>query len=144
MQCAGHLWNAVEQSLFSKVPLQILGHAMNMYNTALYAYGDDVRALNLEIGFFLEWISINCIRLLATSTPKCWRTILEWTFGRSWPEKIFLNSFTNFQFEIPVTRCGGFENWSYSIQNIDGSSVKSCKITRCFKLQKEPAKNNPK
>ena len=46
--------NAVEQSLFSKVPLQILGHAMNMYNTALYAYGDDVRALNLEIDFFLE------------------------------------------------------------------------------------------
>ena len=25
-----------------QVPLQILGHAMNMYNTALYAYGDDV------------------------------------------------------------------------------------------------------
>ena len=28
-------------SLF-EVPLQILGFAMNMYNTALYAYGDDV------------------------------------------------------------------------------------------------------
>ena len=54
MQFAGHPRNAVEQSLFSKVPLQILGHAMNMYNTALYAYGDDVRALNLEIDFFLE------------------------------------------------------------------------------------------
>ena len=26
---------------------------MNMYNTALYAYGDDVRALNLETDFFL-------------------------------------------------------------------------------------------
>ena len=64
MQCAGHPRSAVEQSLFFKVPLkkisyikvplQILGHAMNMYNTALYAYGDDVRALNLEIDYFLE------------------------------------------------------------------------------------------
>ena len=58
--------------------------------------------------------------------------------------KNIYQSFCQLPFEFPVTRCGGFENWSYSIQNIDGSSVKSCKITRCFKLQKEPAKNNPK
>jgi len=62
-----------------KVPLQILGHAMNMYNTALYAYGDDAPCY------------IN---------PK----MLEDHLGVD-------------------LRCGGFENWSYSIQNIDGSSV---------------------
>jgi len=62
-----------------KVPLQILGHAMNMYNTALYAYGDDAPCY------------IN---------PK----MLEDHLGVD-------------------LRCEGFENWKYSIQNIDGSSV---------------------
>jgi len=62
-----------------KVPLQILGFAMNMYNTALYTYGDDAPCY------------IN---------PK----MLEEQLGVD-------------------LRCDGFENWSYSIQNIDGSSV---------------------
>jgi len=62
-----------------KVPLQILGFAMNMYNTALYTYGDDAPCY------------IN---------PK----MLEDHLGVD-------------------LRCEGFENWSYSIQNIDGSSV---------------------
>jgi 3-hydroxyisobutyrate dehydrogenase len=62
-----------------KVPLQILGHAMNMYNTALYTYGDDAPCY------------IN---------PK----MLEDHLGVD-------------------LRSDGFENWSYSIQNIDGSSV---------------------
>jgi len=62
-----------------KVPLQILGFAMNMYNTALYAYGDDAPCY------------IN---------PK----MLEDHLGVD-------------------LRSEGFENWSYSIQNIDGSSV---------------------
>jgi len=62
-----------------KVPLQILGHAMNMYNTALYKYGDDAPCY------------IN---------PK----MLEEDLGVD-------------------LRCEGFEDWKYSIQNIDGSSV---------------------
>ena len=65
---------------------------------------------------------------------------LRWTL--TW--KMCLKVFAIFRFEFPVIRCDGFENWSYSIQNIDGSSVRFCKITWCFKLQRELAEKQPK
>jgi len=62
-----------------RVPIEILGHAMQAYNRTMYAYGDDAPCY---------------------SSPR----MLEEALGVD-------------------LRCEGFENWSYSIQNIDGSSV---------------------
>jgi len=62
-----------------KVPMEILGHAMQSYNRTLYAYGDEAPCY---------------------SSPKMLEEALSVDL-----------------------RCEGFENWTYSIQNVDGSSV---------------------
>jgi len=62
-----------------RVPMEILGHAMQRYNHAMYKYGDEAPCY------------INPMLL-----EEACHTDL---------------------------RCEGFENWSYSIQNVDGSSV---------------------
>jgi len=62
-----------------RVPIEILGHAMQAYNRTMYAYGDDAPCY---------------------SSPR----MLEEALGED-------------------LRCEGFENWKYSIQNVDGSSV---------------------
>eukprot|EP00088_Acartia_fossae_P053211 TRINITY_DN6042_c0_g1_i1.p1 TRINITY_DN6042_c0_g1~~TRINITY_DN6042_c0_g1_i1.p1 ORF type:complete len:354 (+),score=66.71 TRINITY_DN6042_c0_g1_i1:18-1079(+) len=62
-----------------KVPMEILGHAMQTYNRALYKYGEEAPCY---------------------IAPKMLEEALETDL-----------------------RCDGFENWTYSIQNVDGSSV---------------------
>jgi len=62
-----------------KVPMEILGHAMQTYNRALYKYGDEAPCY---------------------IAPKMLEEALQTDL-----------------------RSDGFENWSYSIQNVDGSSV---------------------
>jgi len=62
-----------------RVPLEILGHAMQAYNKTMYTYGDEAPCY---------------------STPR----MLEEALGVD-------------------LRCDGFENWKYSIQNVDGSAV---------------------
>ena len=62
-----------------KVPIEILGHAMQAYNKALYKYGDEAPCY---------------------IAPKMLEEALDTDL-----------------------RSDGFENWTYSIQNVDGSSV---------------------
>lgn len=62
-----------------KVPLELLGHVQQIYNRALYSYGE----------------SAPCY-----SPPKMLEDAL-----------------------MENLRCDDFKNWSYSIQNIDGSAV---------------------
>ena len=62
-----------------KVPIEILGHAMQAYNKAMYKYGDDAPCY---------------------IAPKMLEEALQTDL-----------------------RCEEFENWGYSIQNVDGSSV---------------------
>lgn len=62
-----------------RVPIEILGHAMQAYNKTMYAYGDEAPCY---------------------SSPR----MLEEALGVD-------------------LRCEGFEDWRYSIQNVDGSSV---------------------
>ena len=62
-----------------KVPIEILGHAMQAYNKAMYKYGDDAPCY---------------------IAPKMLEEALQTDL-----------------------RCEEFENWEYSIQNVDGSSV---------------------
>merc|ERR1712037_906226 len=62
-----------------RVPIEILGHAMQAYNKTMYAYGDEAPCY---------------------SSPR----MLEEALGVD-------------------LRSEGFENWKYSIQNVDGSAV---------------------
>ena len=115
-------------SFLFKVPLQILGFAMNMYNTALYAYGDDVSLIQnlpkVKDDFCQDWIKTNPGPLLHQPQN---------VGGSSWRGPSVKHDFTNIFLDetifLPTLslmrpfRSEGFENWSYSIQNIDGSSV---------------------
>ena len=80
-----------------RVPLEILGHAMQAYNKTMYTYGDDAPCYSTP-------------RLLEEALGVDLRlNILAWSSGR--------------YLTCHVTRCEGFEDWKYSIQNVDGSAV---------------------
>ena len=119
------------QSFRFKVPLQILGFAMNMYNTALYAYGDDVSLIQnlpkVKDDFCQDWIKTNPGPLLHQPQNvggSSWR----WSSVKHDFTNIFLDKTKFWPTLMRPFRSEGFENWSYSIQNIDGSSVLPCTL----------------